>query len=109
MSEVPWLIKAGGLFLVVGGFTYFVPTIIAIWRDVPNKLPIALLNILFGWSIICWAIALVFALGPTRRQVRAMEQREQLSIDADLALVAMERRSREALKWEREPTFRIPR
>lgn len=48
-----------GLFIVSG---YFTPTIIAISRNHVNKLGIFLLNLLLGWSIIGWILALVWSV-----------------------------------------------
>jgi hypothetical protein len=45
-------------------------------------------------------IALVFALGRTMRQIRAMRQREQLAINADLAIVEVKQRRRQSLKFK---------
>jgi hypothetical protein len=59
------LILGGLIFMVF----YFLPTWIALARDVPHKFPIFLLNFLFGWSVVCWCIALVFALGTTKTAV----------------------------------------
>ena len=41
---------------------YFLPALIALNRGHPNKLPIGVLNLLLGWSLIGWVAALVWAL-----------------------------------------------
>ena len=41
---------------------YTLPWYIASWRYHRNKWPIAVINILFGWSFIGWGVALVWAL-----------------------------------------------
>lgn len=48
------------LALIVG--LYFIPTIIATQRDVPNKWSVAVINTLLGWTLIGWAIALAMAV-----------------------------------------------
>ena len=54
----PW--ELGLILLIL--LVYFVPTIIAVVRDVKPKLGIIILNILAGWSVIVWVIALVWAI-----------------------------------------------
>jgi Superinfection immunity protein len=39
-------------------FLYFLPTLVAIARDADNKLSIFVLNLLLGWTVIGWVIAL---------------------------------------------------
>ena len=48
------------IFLLLGLAVYFAPTFIA-W-DRKRFFRIALLNILLGWTVIGWIIALVWAL-----------------------------------------------
>jgi Superinfection immunity protein len=45
--------------LIVGA--YFAPLIVAIYRGHRNELAIGVLNMLLGWTIIGWVIALVWA------------------------------------------------
>jgi hypothetical protein len=50
-------------FLLFGGaFVYFLPTIIAIGRRNSNTASVFVLNLLLGWSLIGWIVALVWAL-----------------------------------------------
>ena len=53
------------LFLFIGfiiiGPTFIMPTIIAIIRNHPKKLYIALFNAMFAWTGIGWAIALIWS------------------------------------------------
>jgi hypothetical protein len=49
-----------GIWILVGSAIYFAPTFIA-W-DKKNFARIALLNIVLGWTVICWVVALVWAL-----------------------------------------------
>lgn len=48
--------------LLVAGLFYFLPTIIALKRDHRNMAPIAVINLLLGWSLIGWVIALAWSL-----------------------------------------------
>ena len=47
---------------IVGLIVYFIPTIIAIKRDHPNKVAIILLNFLLGWVGIGWIGALIWSV-----------------------------------------------
>lgn len=54
-----------GLMLLVVGFAiYFLPIIIASNRNSPAGCSIAVINIFFGWTLLGWVIALVWALAP---------------------------------------------
>ena len=48
------------LVLIVG--IYLLPTLIAYARDHPRRAQVAFFNILFGWTLILWIIAFVWAL-----------------------------------------------
>jgi len=48
--------------LIFGFWIYFLPSIKAFKRKHKNKVPILLVNIFFGWSLLGWVIALVWAL-----------------------------------------------
>ena len=52
------------LFPIFGfGFVfYFLPTILAFARDKRDATAILVLNILLGWTVIGWVIALIWAL-----------------------------------------------
>lgn len=47
----------GITFLIIVGFVYFLPTIIANNRRPPNFYSIVLLNVLLGWTIVGWLVA----------------------------------------------------
>ena len=47
------------LFLFV---MYWLPTLIALVRQTPSALGIAMLNFFLGWTVIGWIVALVCAL-----------------------------------------------
>lgn len=48
--------------LVILLILHFVPTVIAVLRGHHNRLAIFALNLLLGWSMIGWVIALVWSL-----------------------------------------------
>jgi hypothetical protein len=59
----PIFTAAGGIIgLAVIACVYFLPTVIAYRRGHPQLAAIAVLNILAGWTIIAWAIALVWSV-----------------------------------------------
>ena len=48
--------------LIVGVVLYFLPTIIVVKRQTANVTPIVLVNLLLGWTVIGWIIALIWSL-----------------------------------------------
>jgi len=52
---------------------YFIPTIVAISRKVPNAGSVFLINLLLGWTVIGWVVALVKAVKSKRSQFQAPE------------------------------------
>lgn len=53
------------LAIVMATVMYFLPTIVAAKREHHNLVAILALNFLLGWTLLGWAVALVWAL--TRR------------------------------------------
>lgn len=47
--------------VAVGFALYVIPTIVAFRRGVPSPWSVAVINILLGWTLIGWAIALAMA------------------------------------------------
>ncbi len=58
----------GLLSLVIGTALYFLPTIIAGVRKKRNLISIGLLNLLLGWTVIGWIIALIWAFAHEDRR-----------------------------------------
>jgi hypothetical protein len=50
-----------GPFFGFGFLVYFAPTLVALVRHKRNTFSIFLLNLLLGWTLIGWIIALVWA------------------------------------------------
>lgn len=50
---------------------YFLPALVASHRKHPNTNAIAVLNLLLGWSLIGWVVALVWACSAFRAEVSA--------------------------------------
>ncbi|MDE2991007.1 MAG: superinfection immunity protein [Chloroflexota bacterium] len=57
------------LITIVSIVVYMCPTIIGFIRGQPNKWAIAALNVLLGWTVIGWIVALVWSLSAPTRQV----------------------------------------
>lgn len=57
------------VILVFGVIIYFVPTIVAGFRDHHSQAPIFALNLFLGWSVLGWVGALVWSLTATRTDV----------------------------------------
>jgi putative effector of murein hydrolase LrgA (UPF0299 family) len=49
------------LLLLIGAAVYFLPTIIAISRSSAAMTGVTLLNLLLGWTVIGWVVALVWS------------------------------------------------
>ena len=41
---------------------YFIPTIVAFARKVPNTVSIAVVNVFLGWTMVGWVVALAMAV-----------------------------------------------
>jgi hypothetical protein len=50
------------LAIIFGAAFYFAPSIVAVLRKKTNTAAIVVLNTLLGWSLIGWAIAMIWAV-----------------------------------------------
>lgn len=50
-----------GVLLLIGAVAYLLPALIASQRKHANSTPICLVNILFGWTLLGWVVALIWA------------------------------------------------
>lgn len=50
---------------------YFVPLIVVCVRRANNALQVAVVNVLLGWTVIGWVIALVMAVKPMKQRESA--------------------------------------
>ena len=50
-------------FLVFSVIVYFAPTILAIDKHHPSPVAVFIVNLLLGWTIIGWIVALMWATG----------------------------------------------
>jgi len=53
------------VLLIIGGI-YFLPTIISAIRGHHNQVPILIVNIFFGWTLLGWIVALIWATTAVR-------------------------------------------
>jgi hypothetical protein len=51
------------LLIAAGAIAYFLPMIIALIRKSPDVPMVILINLLLGWSVVGWIVALVMACG----------------------------------------------
>lgn len=58
-------------FVLVTALVYFLPTVIALARGHHNGFAIFLTNLLLGWTLIGWVIALIWSVTASERRVRA--------------------------------------
>ncbi|MEH2566729.1 superinfection immunity protein [Bradyrhizobium sp. AZCC 2289] len=65
-DDTALIIFLGIGFLIVG-IIYIMPSIVAFRRDHPNRWIIALINIVFGSTIIGWGIAMIWAMRAAHR------------------------------------------
>ena len=57
-----WFLSLSIIFMVIMGAAYFIPAVIGFVRGHHSKWAILAVNILFGWTVIGWAIALIWSL-----------------------------------------------
>ena len=50
---------------------YFLPTIIALRRDIPNQLSVGVVNLFLGWTFLGWVVALAMAVSGIRAAANA--------------------------------------
>ncbi len=60
-AEAAGFLAAYGAILCVGLLFYFIPTFVAVMRGHPNTAAIVVVNLLLGWSLIGFAVALAWA------------------------------------------------
>lgn len=62
IGPIPPMEIAERILLVVGAIIYFVPTGLAWWMHVKSTRTIFYVNLVFGWTIIGWIVALMWAM-----------------------------------------------
>jgi divalent metal cation (Fe/Co/Zn/Cd) transporter len=51
----------GLTIMFIGLFISFMPTLVAYSRKTKNRIPVMIINIFLGWTLIGWVIALAMA------------------------------------------------
>lgn len=67
-GETFWLI----FFVLLIISCYFVPTIVAVVRKVPNTVSVIVINVFAGWTFIGWVVALAMATRSAQTTVRVV-------------------------------------
>ncbi len=57
--------------LILAALVYFLPTVIALARGHHNGFAIFLTNLLLGWTMIGWLVALIWSVTAVARRVSA--------------------------------------
>jgi Superinfection immunity protein len=71
----------GTVILLVLMFVYLVPTLIAAARHTKNRIAIFNLNLLLGWTLIGWVVALFWSLS---REAAIVTQSVPAAVHAEL-------------------------
>jgi hypothetical protein len=80
-------VSSNWIFIIPGLLIYFVPTIAAALRSSEKALGIFLLNLFLGFSVIGWAVALVWAF--TSKTVSTEAMRPCPYCRTEISLLAM--------------------
>lgn len=80
-STVQWMIVCvAGVGLIA---LYFVPTIIVALHRHPRMVPIIVLNVVAGWTVVGWIVALIWALMPPESATAAAPHAIPVDFPAD--------------------------
>jgi Superinfection immunity protein len=61
-GPIPAMEIAERILLIVGAVLYFVPTVLAWWMHVKSARAIFYVNLVFGWTIVGWVVAVMWAM-----------------------------------------------
>jgi len=59
-AAIAWAVTVS----LAGFVGYWTPVLVALIRHVPNKAQVFVIDLLLGWTVIGWIVALVMALKP---------------------------------------------
>jgi len=80
----------GSLFLLLLAAIYFLPSIVAVYKEHSSAGAVAALNLFLGWSLLGWIIAIVWALSdPTKTIAKKMDTMHRLERGAILRELAL--------------------
>ena len=83
-----------GVAVTAAVVVYFLPAILADRKGRRNVLLLALLNALFGWTVVCWIAALYWALHPDSQGRIVRIVRAQRRTQAQTTVAAIVDRAR---------------
>ncbi|MEA3125529.1 MAG: hypothetical protein QOD67_2548 [Caballeronia sp.] len=85
-----------GVAVTAAVVVYFLPAILADRKGRRNVLLLALLNALFGWTVVCWIAALYWALHPDSqgRIVRIVRAKRRTQAQTTVAAIVDRARRR---------------
>lgn len=66
-----------GVFFLSLLVLYFAPTVNAVRRDHPNKVSIIVLNVLLGWTLLGWIVALVWSYSAQQKVIAEVVVHQQ--------------------------------
>jgi Superinfection immunity protein len=61
---------AGLIALLLLLSAYFLPTLVAWWREHPSENSIAVINFFFGWTFLGWVLALAWSVSSIEKKSR---------------------------------------
>ena len=64
------------IFLILLVLLYFLPAIVGVWRQKRNATAIFVLNLLAGWTVIGWIVAMVWSVAYESPDYDEVEIRE---------------------------------
>lgn len=62
-----WFMSLGLVFMILIGLLHFLPAVIGFARGHQSKWAIFALNLLLGWTMIGWIVALIWSLTGVRK------------------------------------------
>lgn len=62
-----WFLSLGLVLMILMAALHFLPAVIGFARDHPSKWAILAVNVFFGWTMIGWAVALIWSLTGVRK------------------------------------------
>lgn len=85
---------------------YLIPTLVATVRQRPNVGAVAAMNILGGWTIIGWVLALVWALSREGQPPKAVTEQRRSTWSSPVEYVPLARREAAAALVDPKPPTR---
>lgn len=72
-----------GVSILAAGLIYFTPTFVAAKRGHSNLTSIFLLNLLLGWAILGWIVALIWSVSSQARPMSAPHRQPEPALQTD--------------------------